>query len=286
MDTSFTILLGIYTFILIGGGIAALVLQVRDDLRHKNKNLLDGWRLSWIDAGLIAWGIVIAAVMIMMVLNQISEKIPDPHWGIALHLVGWQGGLLVILLLLIRLYPAQFNLSLSPVRLDTWQTLRQAVLQVLAAVVLLGIIAYCWKNALLLLQEYGMGNFLREQELVSLLGRELSLGIIITMLVAAVIIAPIAEELLFRGLFYRFLKSRMSARNAMIISSVCFGALHYNALSFLPLVFFGMVLTRAYEHTGNLKVPILMHALFNANTVFLVLCEPYIAKIAETAAGN
>jgi len=85
---------------------------------------------------------------------------------------------------------------------------------------------------------------------------------------AIAIFTPILEELIFRAGLYRFFKSRMSSVPAAILSSVIFALLHDAPASYFPLTLFGCVLCFAYEKTGRIASPMIIHALFNANTLF------------------
>ena len=96
----------------------------------------------------------------------------------------------------------------------------------------------------------------------------LPLGLTVLM---AVVLAPLAEEWLFRAGLYRFLKGRCSPWLAAIISASCFSFMHFNLASLLPLVVLALVLTYAYELSGSLRLPILVHAMFNANTMLILL---------------
>lgn len=89
--------------------------------------------------------------------------------------------------------------------------------------------------------------------------------------VSAVIVAPVAEEILFRGLLYATAKRYSERYFAAVFSSLAFGLVHANLASFAPLVVLGMLFALAYEITGCLAVPMLMHALFNAFSVALIL---------------
>src|SRR5262249_14178247 len=81
----------------------------------------------------------------------------------------------------------------------------------------------------------------------------------------AVIAAPIAEECFFRGLLQTALVNLLQSRWVAIgISSVAFGAVHIGQPHIVPaLIFLGLLLGYAYERTGGLLAPILIHALFN-----------------------
>ena len=79
-----------------------------------------------------------------------------------------------------------------------------------------------------------------------------------------VIVAPATEEFLFRGYFYGVLRRYLGALPALILTSALFASIHLSLPSFLPLFLLAGCLTLAYEATGSLWTPILMHALFNA----------------------
>jgi membrane protease YdiL (CAAX protease family) len=83
--------------------------------------------------------------------------------------------------------------------------------------------------------------------------------------------APIAEELLFRGIFYPFLKERYGFFTALMINSAVFGIFHEHAPSILPLFALAIIFTLAYEWTGNLLTCILLHAGFNTISVTAML---------------
>ena len=73
----------------------------------------------------------------------------------------------------------------------------------------------------------------------------------------AILLAPAAEEVLFRGILYPFLKQWGRPRTALWITALLFGAVHLNLMTFAPLVFLGAALGWLYERTGNLLASIL-----------------------------
>jgi uncharacterized protein len=87
---------------------------------------------------------------------------------------------------------------------------------------------------------------------------------------AAVLLIPVAEELLFRGVLYPSLKRPFGRRSALWISAVLFGAAHFNLMTFLPLTLLGLVLAWLYDRTGNLLAPIVAHSVFNLANLFLM----------------
>ncbi|NLV98388.1 MAG: CPBP family intramembrane metalloprotease [Clostridiaceae bacterium] len=82
-------------------------------------------------------------------------------------------------------------------------------------------------------------------------------------IVALVILVPIAEELLFRGVFQGELSLRYSRKTRVIVSSLVFAVFHFDLIQASYVFFAGLVLSLAYELTGNLLVPIYMHIIFN-----------------------
>ena len=87
------------------------------------------------------------------------------------------------------------------------------------------------------------------------------------MFIATVIISPIFEEILYRGLMYNKLKEISNAFIAILISSILFALLHIPGYGFNIKIFCfvldGILLTYCYEKTDNIYVPILVHSINN-----------------------
>jgi len=86
--------------------------------------------------------------------------------------------------------------------------------------------------------------------------------------------APLAEELLFRGLLYPVLRAAIGATGGAIVTGLLFGAVHFNAAAFIPLSLMGAQLCAAYERTGDLRVPVGAHALFNFLSLAVTILTP------------
>lgn len=160
-----------------------------------------------------------------------------------------------------------------------------------------------------------------QQELLTVVGADTLTTLLVVL--AAVVLAPIGEEIFFRGILFQALRRRVGLWPAAVISSVPFGAVHVEvigpealpailiavvllclaviprfplpvrlflgalglgALAFavtlggpgavlLPsgLALLGFVLALAFHRTGNLLVPIVGHAVFNAVAVGLTI---------------
>lgn len=92
--------------------------------------------------------------------------------------------------------------------------------------------------------------------------------------VVTVLLAPAAEEFLFRGILYTWIKQAGFRRLAWWLSCLLFAAMHLNVMTFLPLLVLAFILTALYEKTNNLLAPIIAHALFNGvNLARLLLLD-------------
>lgn len=89
------------------------------------------------------------------------------------------------------------------------------------------------------------------------------------MAAAAVIVAPLCEEIVFRGYFYPVMKKFAGVWPAAICSAMVFAAAHGNLTALLPLFIFGGVLVLIYEKTGSIWAPMAVHFCFNSATVIV-----------------
>ena len=103
-------------------------------------------------------------------------------------------------------------------------------------------------------------------------------------ILTAVILAPICEELLFRGIIYKRVEYSYGFWPAAIVSSLIFGAMHGNISQFIYASALGMLFAFAYRKSGKLWVCILMHLIANAASLvfesFSMLFEDY--AVVET----
>lgn len=79
----------------------------------------------------------------------------------------------------------------------------------------------------------------------------------------AVIGAPLLEEILFRGLLFRWLEKTVGAPLGIVVSGLLFGAIHLSPIAIVPTFLLGMLLALIYHRTKNLWTCIFFHAYFN-----------------------
>lgn len=84
-------------------------------------------------------------------------------------------------------------------------------------------------------------------------------------IVSACIAAPIAEEILYRGVLFRSLANRINLASAVILSSLVFSLVHFYQLSSMITVFtVGAACALCYASSRTLLTAIALHALYNA----------------------
>ena len=110
-----------------------------------------------------------------------------------------------------------------------------------------------------------------KQESVQKLAEMQSLNEVLNIACYALVVAPVLEEFLFRGILFRAMKRPFGVGPALVISGILFGLVHQNVLSFVPLTFLGIILALSYERTGDLRTCILIHAGFNGFMVLSIL---------------
>jgi len=145
-------------------------------------------------------------------------------------------------------------------------SLRGGFLTFLAVLPIVSAVSVGW---IWLLERVGLPT--ANQELVTFFAEAQSPLLIGTMTTLALVVAPIGEELVFRAGIFRYLRTRLPRWLAFTISGGVFAALHLNWVSFLPLFVLGVIFAIAYERTGRISVAMLAHALFNLNTLLIVL---------------
>ena len=82
-------------------------------------------------------------------------------------------------------------------------------------------------------------------------------------LVYACIIAPVSEELIFRGVTLGYAKKSLSVTAAIVLQAVLFGVFHMNIIQGIYAAFLGLFLGYLFEAGGSIAVAMLFHAFFN-----------------------
>jgi membrane protease YdiL (CAAX protease family) len=122
---------------------------------------------------------------------------------------------------------------------------------------------------------FGSGS--SKQEIVDLFNGSQTLQQRIMIIVLAVIVAPVAEEFLFRFFLYGVFKRYLGVAAGLFLNAILFAAVHNHLPSFAPLFVLAACLTLAYEWSGSLLVSMTMHSLFNSLQL-IVLAFPQLVR--------
>ncbi|WP_086756481.1 CPBP family intramembrane glutamic endopeptidase [Nostoc sp. 106C] len=96
-----------------------------------------------------------------------------------------------------------------------------------------------------------------------------------------IVVAPITEEFLFRGIILQRWASKWGIQTALVVSGLLFGILHANVLG---LTLFGIIMGVLYIKTRTLIVPIACHAFNNSLAVGMGLLSS--GSKTTTSAAN
>ena len=108
-----------------------------------------------------------------------------------------------------------------------------------------------------------LGDGAGRQQIVEMFAGSETLPQRISIIVLAVVIAPFAEEFMFRFFLYGVLKRYLGRGAGLVLNALLFGAVHVHLPSLGPLFVLGGCFTLAYEWSGSILVAMTMHAFFN-----------------------
>ncbi len=105
----------------------------------------------------------------------------------------------------------------------------------------------------------------------------LSLPSAITLFLYVGILVPLAEEALFRGILFSWLRTRFPFYAAAAISAGIFSVAHFSEHALLPIFIAGMMLAYLTERSGSIWPAIIMHQTYNS----LILIVGYWATVLK-----
>ena len=275
----------IYPLLLIGIFVSAMVIWSKKAYRNplalgRAEHRLPNWNLPWIDFLLLIFTIFIFTLLAQ---KMVGLFMPELEGDASEHLTP-QIALLSILSMHLpiglgficfqRFYLKKQALVLNPIASRIKTALSSAGRYFLQLLPLIWILSILWNICLGELQKLNLIDDFPVQPLIELLVQDMSAYYFLSLALSGIILAPIVEEVIFRGCLYRFLKSRMTLLSAQWVSAFIFALLHGNLHSFLPLLFIGLILARLYESSGSIYQSIAFHGFFNGTTfLFLALLK-------------
>jgi uncharacterized protein len=262
--------------------VSSAALWIRHIQRSRRQIVIDkgvpAWPIGWVDFGIFACAMVITVFVVQNVAAVLFLSAPM-EGGAPQELTPWLAVFAVLLLHLPmlavfyaarRFYPGHYASQLNNAELKIGVAFRQAVSLFLMCLPLIWIASLIWTYLLTALEAAGAIDAFEPQALITLFqdgGDPIAISLLVAL---AILLAPIVEEIVFRGCVYRFLKSQTTLLPAQILSGCVFSFMHWNLMSFVPLVIVGVFLARVYEKSGNLIVAIWFHAFFNAFSLLML----------------
>ncbi|MBN2043437.1 MAG: CPBP family intramembrane metalloprotease [Anaerolineales bacterium] len=106
---------------------------------------------------------------------------------------------------------------------------------------------------------------------------------ILLMVLGIGVLAPIGEELFFRGLLFDFFRKKTGLAWGVALSSLAFGLAHFDSLAVVASsLVMGIVMAIAVARTGSIWISIFMHIFTNTGAVLTMAAALQIGKILET----
>lgn len=255
--------------LLLGGGLLVRELWLRLQGRQPVAPPLLGPPLSLVDAALVIAGgfVLIGEVLVPELLQQPLQRLlravsETPARAQGLQVLLLYGSLMLVpLLLLRRLLPANGAPAEGWLQWR-WRPLTSALT---GAVVML----------LLVLPPVALSGWLIDSLWSDPPGSNPMLDLVLSgsdpvallcFAVTAIVLAPLFEETLFRGVLLPVLGRRIGAAAAVVVSAVLFAAAHLSLSELVPLFVLGCGLGLLRLRSGRLASTVLMHGLWNSLT--------------------
>jgi membrane protease YdiL (CAAX protease family) len=172
-------------------------------------------------------------------------------------------GLVLFMVVFLKFRHLDLNALGGFSKIGFWRTLFTGLVLLIAAYPLIGL-------ADALMQRVLGGASASKQQIVDLFTGSETIEQRVLIILLAVVIAPAAEEFIFRFFIYGVLKRYGGAFIGVILNSLVFAAVHNHLPSFAALFALGCCFTIAYEWSGSILVSMTMHALFNSVTLTLL----------------
>jgi membrane protease YdiL (CAAX protease family) len=224
--------------------------------------------IGWIAAFLVFQIVAgIAALVAATVIDGGERELAEVISDLAAFAVPMIWSLVIgelLLLALLWLYLRKAG-RIAAVHLDRWSRLPLWQTIVLAAVLLGSGYAANWAYG-----EYVIPGIEVQEELRALFAAiPQTLPNQILLFAAVAVIAPLLEEILFRGLLQNSLSKRLPVWAAIALSALVFGAMHMDFYAMPPLVLMGAIFGVIYHLTGSLRVTIVLHMINNGAALTL-----------------
>ena len=93
------------------------------------------------------------------------------------------------------------------------------------------------------------------------------IGIVVVASFLAIVVAPVFEELFFRGFMLQGIMRHLSPLKAAVVTSILFALAHIDPFTYIPIFCIGMILALVFLKTRSLPIAIASHGLYNSVVV-------------------
>ncbi len=96
---------------------------------------------------------------------------------------------------------------------------------------------------------------------------------VIALVLLVGVLAPVVEEVFFRGYAYSVFRTKWGVAAAAAVSSMLFAVVHLYVIHFFPIYLLGLVLCYLYERTNSLLPSIVAHSVMNLLVAWLIYTQ-------------
>jgi len=233
---------------------------------------LKPWRaeavIQFIAGVFVCLGLGVVTVMGLRQAGVAAFQSPDSFACVLAATLSFQGATWILIFLFLKFHDVDWRdaFGLRDAHLSRSLALAVGVVAVMLPVVL----GLQWASVQVLGK---LGWQPEEQRAVDLLVNAGSGWLRVYLAFFAVVLAPVAEEFIFRGMLFPFVKQLGFPKLAWIGVSLLFAFIHLNAPTFVPLFVLALALTWLYEKTNCLLASITVHSLFNATNLIILFLQ-------------
>jgi membrane protease YdiL (CAAX protease family) len=224
---------------------------------------------NWKDLLLISIGIigflilgVIIFVVIAFALGEDIETLREPTITQVLMLTSLETIALVLGIYLFGIRRKRYSWGAVGIRSTSWVWI---IVSISVTMIMIPIV-----SLITLLVLFLSGQPMENPQLDFLLPDGLSAMNALFMLILVGFLAPFAEELLFRGVIYTFLRERWGIWLGVLVSSLIFGLMHGNLAVGVTGFLLGIVAALVFEYSKSLWPAVIVHVINNSLKVSLL----------------
>jgi uncharacterized protein len=265
----------VFVLFFLGGLVADLWLLVNlrtlAPLWRRQADLVRTRPWTWPDAAALTLAALLMGQLVLL-LTSIQEHALGPgtdnvRLTLLLHTAWVPAGLMGLIFCLLRNRGITWRQAFGIEGQSFRRSLRVAAFTLLA---LFPLLVVCASLAQVVLKK--LGFTIESQDAVKFLTDSANpLGFRIYLAVAAAGVAPIIEEITFRGVILPAVARHARLWIAIMSVSIVFSAIHFNAQSFVPLVLLAISLSMSYIYSGTIITAVLIHATFNCMSMAVLI---------------